>query len=453
MGILREILDTLKDISSIKTDTMLGKKSYSSISKRSLEGTLQFPTLVSKSLDIDTLQMITKALERQYASFVQVALSMSPVLDLTKDKDAAGYLKRFHQNSNVRMDASDIVNSSIEFLKENTSEASEDAFFLFATVCEGSTPKITAANKDQLIGIMESIRQDILNDKFVPKNTYLFANESVSTYHNTIVTEGKNRSNPETSPTKLDINLQVASVDPGGARSNKASAGGNGMNYQLPNEMLKNNDAKKANELIPTTMHVRTNLMANNINQGQMDFIVGVKATMHPITSNEMVSNMLNASRGNNKFFNYIRWTSGEITFFKDFLFNIKEIQDDVMDRSAGSSPWWIALKRRRVLAKVKSNLMLPNRSLPNATIVMSMEEVEFIKSEYGFDLMSTSIVDKIMKEYFLLGFTVVDNSTQVVHFFFDGHQEFQSVSFSGLERENNSGVNVKDVMKIMQRN
>jgi hypothetical protein len=76
MGILREILDTLKDISSIKTDTMLGKKSYSSISKRSLEGTLQFPTLVSKSLDIDTLQMITAS--TSVCIFVQVVFFYEP---------------------------------------------------------------------------------------------------------------------------------------------------------------------------------------------------------------------------------------------------------------------------------------------------------------------------------------------------------------------------------------
>jgi hypothetical protein len=185
-----------------------------------------------------------------------------------------------------------------------------------------------------------------------------------------------------------------------------------------------------------------------------MDFIIGIKSTMHPIPSDEMVSNVLNAVQSKSRFFNTVRWTSGEISFFKDFLFNIKEIKDDVANRSSGSSPWWIALKRRRALAKIKGALMIPNQILPNASIVVSMEEVDFIKSNYGYDLMNSSFVDKIMKEYFLIGFVIVDNSTQIAHFLFDGQEGFQSVTFGGLEQANKSGggSDLKDVLKLVQR-
>jgi hypothetical protein len=227
------------------------------------------------------------------------------------------------------------------------------------------------------------------------------------------------------------------------------------LDVKMADNVLKDNDVKKSNELVPTTLHIRVKTVNNKGEDvGFLDFIIGVKATMHPIKSDEMVVNMIAACKNNNKFFDFIRWTTGEISFFKDFLFNIKELKDDVMNRSAGASSWWLTLKRRKALAKIKSNLVIPQQILPNATIVMSMEEVEFIKSEYGYDLMNTTFVDKIMQTYFLLGFVVVDNSTQIAHFMFDGQQNYQSVTFSGLERENSGDERkFKEMLKVINRN
>jgi hypothetical protein len=523
MGIIRDILDTVKDVSSMSTDTMsstLRRRKYSSISRQSLEGTLQFPVLVSKSLDIDTLQMMTKALERQYASFVQVSLTMNPVLNLQNDRDAIGYLRKFHQNSNVKTSLGDVVGAGMSLLKENYEGYTDDLqqSFLFAAVYEGSTSTLVAANKEQLQTILEGVREDVLNDKFVPRNPlYRFKNDNLAQYHNSIVTEGKSGKDrhkdkrggrggrdtegwapedsttpevivndfkwsddvhkygmgggpkggstptetPKTSPEKdkpkgePTEKARVTSKPASEPKRQESQDKPEKHDYTLPNNILKDNDAKKANELVPTTMHVRTILVnKEGANQGTMDFIIGIKTTMHPVSSDEMVSNLLTAVKSKSGFFNSIRWTSGEISFFKDFLFNVGEIKEDVSNRSAGASHWWIALKRRRALAKTKKAMMLPNHILPNASIVLSMEEVEFIKSQYGYDLMNPMFVSKIMDTYFLLGFAVVDNSTQIAHFLFDGHEGFQSVSFTGLERDakGSGSTDLKDVLKLVQR-
>jgi len=173
---------------------------------------------------------------------------------------------------------------------------------------------------------------------------------------------------------------------------------------------------------------------------------------MHPINSDEMITNLINGCNNDNKFFNFIKWTTGETEFFKDFLFNIKEIKDDVVSRSQGASPWWITLKRKKLMAKMKDRLFLPNKILPNTTIVVSAQEVEFIKTHYGFDLMNPMFVDKIMETYFLLGFVVVDSSTQIAHFLFDGQKSYQSVTFNGLERENSAKTDTKEILKLMNK-
>lgn len=433
MGIIRDILDTVKDVvdtanSGLGVEDVMRKRKYSSLSRRSLEGTLQFPVLVTKSLDIETLQMVSKALERQYGSFVQVSLTMSPLLDIDSDKDALGYIRKFHQNSNVKTTFNDVHNTLASVLDNYEAHMNESAsLVIMTTMVNGSSSKVVVENKEQLRDVMEGLKTDILNNKFIPKQSrVMFKNSSLNNYHNsTSVTEANTQKEKQK------------------------------MSNNLPNELLKNNDAKKANELVPTMMHVRTILVnKEDEEQGTMDFLIGIKTTMHPISSDEIVSNMISAVKTKNKFFNTIRWTSGEISFFKDFVFNLNEIKNDVSSRSAGASPWWISLKRRRSLAKLKSSFHLPNQILPNASIVISMEEVDYIKSQYGYDLMNASFVDKIMQQYFLLGFVIVDNSSQITHFLFDGNTDFQSVSFSGLERDAKSGggVDFKDVMKLVQR-
>lgn len=476
MGILRDIFDASKDIKNIGDGgSFLKKRRYSSVSKRSLEGTLQFQTLITKAMDIDTAQIITKALERQFASFMQTVLTMSPKLNIQSDQDAIGFLRKFHQNTNTKTDLNDIVNVGRGLIESyDYSTNADDGFVLLSAGYEGSTGAVRADNLDQMVDLLEHVREDVLNNKFIPtKPLFNFNDRNLSAYHNRPVTEkaadpakmksakngprdvntimttiggGVDNSVSMSSPT-----IQSMTVDARGSAGSRQDPGMDGR--LVSDKLLRDNDVRKANELVPTTMHVRTILVNNEgENQGMLDFVVGIKATMHPVSSDEIVTNLLRGLRGDNKFFNFIRWTSGEISFLKDFLFNIKDIKDDVLDRSAGSSPYWIALKRRRKLAKITNNFLSSNQLMPNTSIVISQEEADFIRTQYGFDLSNPSVIDKLMRHYFLLAFVIVDSSAQISHFMFDGQTSYQSVSFSGLEKENSSKSDIRDVMKIINR-
>lgn len=488
MGIFKEITDTIKDVrnelTAGDTSDYLMQKRYSSIARQSMEGTLQFPVLVSRSLDIDTAQIISKALEREFASFTQIVLSMNPYLDLKKDKDVAGYLRRFHQNTGT-------VKSSINDLTlENAcvlSDAKEDIDALFVT-CEGATRKVIGDNRKQLESILEHINMNKLNDMYKPQDPVVrFKNGDLSQYYNNRIqplTEAKVERTVKraTNGRGEDITTKTI-IDPDAAeklkferekfahqqkkddldRANKALQSKQNKQKMRLDEInamsrtgvkLSDNDAKKANELVPTMMTISLNVKEDGNFGGTINFMLGVKSILHPLNSDEMINNLVAGCKNSNKFFNFIRWTSGETSFLKDFILNISEIKTDVYNKSAGSSHWWTTLKRRKTWAKNKHRLMVlaggGKRILPNATIVVTMEEVEYIKSNYGFDLMDLSMVDKIMKEYFLLSFVVVDSSLEVAHFLFDGQMNFESVSFKGLEKENNNKNDFKEVMKMV---
>lgn len=504
MGILNDFIGAIQDISTLADDArgeILGGRRYSSVSRRSMEGIMQFPVIVSRSIDLETLQMVTKALEKQFASFLQTAITMSPALNLAREKDAIGYLRKFHQNSNVR---TNIMDDTINALASFESALMESAYNVYGsdevknivvvTTCEGSISTVVHANKKGLVHAMEGIREDILNDKFIPGGTkYRFVNENNRKLF-PVSEAGKPNNNTQRRSTRPNIfadksdhrqdhrdysdrrtqtdarNANMSTRVDGDihneygdvhyhVKGNIDGIGGANKNvmldFKLPNNVLVDNDVKKANELVPTSMHVRVILMDSDGRPGgNMDFIAGVKATMHPVPTDEMVNNITKSLKGGGKLFKTIRWTTGEIAFVRDYLLNLTEIKDDATRETRGESRWWTALKHRRKLAKIKKAIFLSGDLLPNASIVMSIEEVEFIKSQHGIDILNPKVAYKLMREYYLISLVVVDSGRGTVHFLFDGTTDYQEVTFTGLERGDiaGRGVDFKDVMKLVQR-
>jgi len=436
MGTLRDVLDAIGDLkknaSEVGRDVSKLKRSSSSISSRASEGILQFPVIVSSSIDVETAQMTSKALERNYATFAQVVFSMSPTLKYHDGVNATEYLRQFHQNNPNIFDIElNLEENAIRFLNEsvNYMKIKDDSYEILSATYEGSTSTIRAQNKEQAIDLMEHVRHDILNRKYTPKSEviYKFKDSAISEKHNKIVTE--------------------ASKDEDEYKFDK-------KNIELFKNVLTDNDVKKSNELVATTLHLRIKLINDNGEYvGTMDFIVGIKAYMHLVKSSEMIKNMTSACVNNDKIFNFLRWTTGEISFFKDFLFNVKEIKSDISDMSKGASSWWTTLKHRKALSTIGNSVLSKKGIIPNATIVISAEEVEYIRTEYGYDLKDIQFINKIMREYFLLGFVIVDSSAQLVHFYFDKDRDVQTVSFSALEKTNvNSERTFREMLKTMNR-
>lgn len=436
MGIFKDISDTIRDL---KTDYDKSEiKDYakrikgSSLARTGAEGTLQFPVIISNSLNIDTALMITKSLERQFASFAQITLSLHPYLDLSKDKDITSYLKNFHQNSGGRFNTlgSLLLEGSYNIVSNETDEICG----LFITT-EGCNGKVLKDNKIQLFSVMDYINENTLNDLYKPKNPRVnFKNKNLNNfYNNEIITEA-------------DYNDNFGTTNPSGSDAA----------YELRGEMrhavvkLSDNDCKKANELVPTTLALSLNVKDKGTFGGTVNFVIGIKAIMHPVDSSEVVKNMVYACKNSNKFFNFVRWTTGEISFLKDFILHLDQIKSDAISRTSSNNSWWGALKRRKAVARTKRLLPTGKQLMPNATVVMTIEEVNKLKVEHGFDIMNPSMMRKIMDEYFLLAFVIVDVSQELAYFMFDGQNEPQTMSFSGLERENNSKNDFKEIYKLI---
>ena len=466
MGILK---DVNKAIALAKDARMeINKFKSESLARKSSAATLQFPIIISRSVNMDTAQSVSKALERQYATFVQIVLSLNPFLDLKKDKDMAGYLNRIHQNNP----------SPLDLLESCTNVYSDEAYgvHLLMSINEGCNGPVLRSNKEQMFSVEDYLNKNKVNDLYKPANITLPVAESSLNYfckkNNIVVTEAVEDKNDfgdkinKEAGAKVDslneldqnmMNMHRIRMDEQKMHMDKQKFNADLRKTEAEFRSkamvkLSDNDVKKSNELVPTTLSVTMHVKDGQSFGGVQNFVIGVKGLMHPVNSNEVITNLLDGYKSGNKFFNFIRFTTGEISFVKDFLLNINELKEDAINaHSKSNSHWWTTLKRRKALAKAKNAFSRGNsKLLPNASIVCSMEEIVEINEVYGIDLMAPANVKKIMDRYFLLGFVVVDESQEICHFIFDGESNYQVVSFKGLEKENNSKNDFKEIYKMI---
>lgn len=490
MGIFKDTLDLIKDLKDSNAVALFNKKYYSSLSARAGEGTLQFPHIITRNIDLETAQMCCKASERQLASFVQITMSMSPNLYIEDGDDAIDYIRQFHSNID-RVDNS-LKNTGIGVLKTAISEGylgfiqehGDTHYLLVSTTLNDKTNQTVVANKEQLYSVLEDLNSKILNNSnnisiTKENNKYITveAKNDNKTYNN------DNRSYNDNRRLVLNKDDRVYNTDNRREENrfydnrtnnfvnntaNNTVVNNTNINQQKPEtyksaysdmrsdmnkNMLQDNDAKKANELVSTLIHMRIQMISKDkgTSLGYQDFILGVKATMHLVTSEEMITNLVSAFKGDNMVFDFIRWTTGELKFFRDFLFGVSNIKKDIANRVAGQSPLWLSAKRLKNLSKL--NALTKNNLYPNITIVITKEEVDFIKDNYKINFMNVPEVKIVTDKLFLIDFIVVDEASKVVHFLFENMQNWESVSYSGLERENSRDERkFKEMLKALNR-
>ena len=540
MGHLRDISNALMSLGKqskeakhvIKqTAAQINTLRGTSLSRLSSAATLQFPIIISRSVNVDTAQAVCKALERQFANFVQIVISLDPNIYLDRDENITGYLRKYHQN---RVGLGDLLESCMSVYSDETL-----GIALMMSINEGCNAQVLASNKEQMFCVEDCLNTYSVNDLYKPKSITMSVAESSLEYFckkNDILMEGP-YSIPLTDENGNRIDRNVQAVNTLRQRSKQATKDRaqrkaefdykkdrdsvlddryederkykeqrdkilddryddekdykrgrdqilddryederkykeqrdkTADNFQerrtraeeekLKHEIerdeadfrsramvkLADNDVKKSNELVPTTLSVTLNQIKGEHSVGVQNFIVGIKGLMHPVDSNEMVANLLDGFKSGNMFTNFFRWTSGEITFLKDLILNMGDIKEEVIKKRTGSK-WWSTLRRRKDIKRAKKGGILPN-----ASIVCSIEEITEIREVYGLNLLDVRHVKKIMDRFFLLGFVIVDESQELAHIIFDGEDNYQVLTYRGLEKENNNKNDFKEIYKMI---
>lgn len=208
---------------------------------------------------------------------------------------------------------------------------------------------------------------------------------------------------------------------------------------EFHNKAVLNNEYKKANELQPTMMVI--NFMRHSEESGDSinTAVIGIKAKIYPVSSADICNRISGKLDDKNVLTNFVRATTNEIAFFRDFLFAIDNAKMDAMSygKKATSNKLWKVLERRSQKSKFRRSLRMYNDATAITTLVLSENDAEYLKKVHNIDILNVSKARKILDAYNFMCICVLNQSTEVASILYDtGDDTYEMIPFSGLERE-----------------
>jgi len=410
-----EILSAMRKGSEVVSALDPVKVNTKSIVRGAKEATFQFPLLVSDTISVDMANTFARTMDRVYASFTQTWISMHPFMDISVDPTPLSYLKRLHQN--MKLESVEDYEDQGELLDRDIKEAYAGETLVYLNkredrgiVFRGLNPagrEILESNREYLTPYLSEYNlTPIVEAESDGTNAYDLANMMVDSKLREI--ENKNRNDMMNQSSKM----------------------------QAPK--ITDRDLKKANDLMPYGIQVR--LIAKNAENQfvqYIDFVLGIKSVCHLVKSDEMVENIQRAVQNKSLMFKLLRWTTGEISLMKNIILNLDDIKKDAINRQNGKNPWFGSLKRLRDRRVGIRNFTVPHALIPNATIAISQEEMEYLKHNCALDVKNPRVVKKIMNSLFLITFAVMDDGSGTLDIFYDGSDAYETYALETLEREN----------------
>ena len=402
MNLIRKGPELVSQANSVKFNTK-------SIARGAKDATFQFPCLISKTVPNDTANTIARTLDKVYATFTQTWISMNSMFDVTIDPTPLAYLKRIHQNLSIESV------SEVEDMSRYMEAVYDGSYRLYMSNDMSYGIFINSADTTNL----GKEHRDLLREYMADFNLKPIESIYSEASENDIV--------------RSTVNSMI--------RSNEADRNTNTVklsaNGRAPK--LTDREVKRSNEMLPYGIEVR--LIALNENKEfvqYIDVIIGVKTIIHPIDSDDMIENIVRAVNNQNIVFKFLKWTTGEISLIKDIILNLNDLKADATALSRGKSPFFNTLKRLKGKRFGVSNFTVPHMIVPNSTMVITNEEVEYIRDNFAIDLKDERMAIKLISTLFLMGLVIVDEAAGTLYAMYDGDKSFQLFSIDVLERENN---------------
>lgn len=416
MGNIEDLMNVIRKGPALASQLDSVKMNTKSIVRGANDATFQFPVLISDSVAVDMANTFVRVMDRVYASFTQTWISLHPFMDISLDPTPISYLKRLHQN--MSMESVSIHEDDGELLDREIKEAyaGENLFFY---------------NKDKNFGIVFSGQDKASRAMLESHKDYL--TEYMSDYDLTPIQEAESDGTNAYDLASMLVDSKMNQLEKKDREIRMRQTSDSRRTPQITDR-----DVKKSNDLVPFGIQVRL-IATNEKNEfvQYIDFVLGVKAIMHPVRSDDMVNNIQRALQNKSLFFKFLRWTTGEISLVKNIILNIDDIKMDAQNRGSGKSPWFGSLKRLKNKRLGLRNFTMPHALIPNATIAISTSEADYLENNCAIYIRNPKIAKKVMNSLFLVTFAILDDGTGTLDILYDGSDSFQTYSMETLEREN----------------
>ena len=481
-----DILTDMKDFDEVQfINNANAKRSFKSITNATKDLILTFPVMVSTDIEPDNAIMIAKAQEKKMASLLHILFT---AISVGNNEDVYDYVRKFHSNASS-MDGSldtyadaldklattfgesydqtlkidkEVLNTVLEELKESNYVLPDD---IKETSLESYKviPSYRTGQKDMIIHEHRYDRRgnvsfDSERDAWAYIANSGFANNYDTSNIDTDYPDGSTLPDGSISTRMHRANIRAAfayvntSSTPNETIQRRITQGPESEKMS-PTDMAKymadmtkahnavvlNNEYKKANELQPTMMVVNFIKKDKENRTNLQTAVIGIKCKIYPINSADIVNRLSGKLQDKSFLTNFVRATTNEIAFFRDFLFAVDNAKIDAKSygRNATSNKLWKVLERRSSKSKFRRSLKMYNDATAISTLVMSENDNEYLKKMYSIDMLDVNKARKIMDSFNFMCIVICNQSTEVASFLYDtGDDTYEMLPFSGLERE-----------------
>lgn len=386
------------DITSLARDLNNTK----SITERARKSIFVYPVLFSSGMsDLETDFEVSKFLELQYGIFTMLTVGLNPAVS---NGTIGEYLNSISAESieGIEYSLKSYDPNQVKSWYNMFSEENKDFFEEYEYV--NGTEKWHDLDKmdEKLDNII-----DIVNE-----NAKASKNNSENLNRRVKELEGKNK--------------EFNSMD---AFENETDV--------FANEVKAEAMMKKLSDAAPTMIELKLKLKGY---ESDFKIPIALKANPHFLRSDELAALFDSAIEDKRLLTRIVKLTSGEISFFKDFLFNIDRIKrDQKLYESFGQHPWYQQFMARKeknrakrlglilssLFSKGKEVVSATSNYLPTASIILTIDELEkSSKMKFGFLLKNEKILWSILNHLGLLCIGIYDPRREIFSFYFNGFKK-----------------------------
>ena len=444
--------DLITDVLDVADNSEIGKfiskknPSIKSITRANKDLTMTFPVMVSNTVDPASAQLVSRALERKFVTLTQMLLS---AISITSSKDAIDHLKNVHSNLDLSslFDVDDYLAISQEATANHIFDAAEikAVYETFRQERLHAKPlshlhEFLSKDVTDAIARQPRVAGNIANRKFNDLSDEDKA-RTMNYYGSDTVTRNKALEKQNKSLTQQLKDIERANSKLSNSNSNLQSRLDDIRNNSRAGlvKLGKDQDYKKANELQPTLLQIQFISTNDNNDPITVDAYVGIKTKIYCVDSADIANHIVSKRSYNFSLYNLIKATSGEIEFWRDFVFAIKKAKIDAVSNThrGSSSKLWKVLERRALASKINRFMSARNDATAITTLMMSAYDVEMLRKMEDIDISDSRVARKLMDDYNLVGIVIVDDSTESAKIIFDtGDDEYEPYTFKTLKRD-----------------
>ena len=314
--ILKDILDLVGD-----TKDLLGNREkmidnydkrkvnkFTSLTRNANKLILVFPVLCTKGISIETASMLSKAIEKNCVNLLQMLFAS---VQITSTTDLDDYISRFHSNISLgdKITVDDFISVTDMIVQHASGES----------------------------GMIE-ITDRVIFEQF-KENMKDFNNFIKTTVNENSLSDFKCYRNYNGFETVLEVRDQK--IDNPRSEQEK-------LRFI---DKLSDNDIKKANELMPTKVIVDYNVFDDKTQTVTKveRAIIGVKCKLYSVDSLELIERVATKYADSNWVRELVRASTGEISFWRDFVFALDRARVDSINsaKQGSSAKMWKVLERR----------------------------------------------------------------------------------------------------------